>query len=154
MNFFNSNCPSLTTGFSFESNKKEIVQFLANPEVETDLKAEWSYIEKLLVRSKDNNVANKQTGGDADATKLRHLKRLQRLNEEPSILVKPPRSQKPSTKSSIPVTSVKLKKVNETGSMMSGNTSSRLSALQQYLTSISSKSGQLRQNQLRQNVNK
>ncbi len=98
MNFFNSNCPSLATEFSFESNKKEIVQFLANPEVETDLKADGSYIEKLLVRSKDNNVANKQIVGDADATKLRHIKHLQRLNEELS------------TKSSIPVRSVKLKK--------------------------------------------
>jgi hypothetical protein len=129
LNFFNSNCSSLATGFSFESNKKEIVQFLANPEVETDLKADRSYIEKLLVRSKDNNVANKQIGGDA----------VERNYVTKSTCSGWTKSSRPKALFLWRVSN--WKKVNETGSMMSGNTSSRLSALQQYLTSISSKSG-------------
>lgn len=166
--------PDTLLGFSFESNKRELIQFTANPEAEMkDLKAEWSYIEKLIGLKPSMTTTTTTSGGNQstmeDATKLRHLKRLQRLNEEPNmaVMVKPPRSQKPSllAKSSIPVTNVKLKKVNEQssgpvvlaagGSVVGGtHASSRLSALQQYLTSISSKSGQLRQNQLKQNVNK
>lgn len=164
--------PDTALGFSFESNKKELIQFAANPTAEMkDLKSEWSYIQRLKeLKSSMTTTSGSNQSTMEDATKLRHLKRLQRLNEEPNkaLMVKPPRSQKPSllAKSSIPVTNVKLKKVNELssnpvvlaagGSVVAGgtHTSSRLSALQQYLTSISSKSGQLRQNQLKQNVNK
>lgn len=139
------------TGFEFESNKSEIVQFLATSELKNELNTTWMNINRLLNSKKENiPITVAQESSSEETLKLRHLKRLQRL-EEPSIMVKPPRSQKPG-KSAIPVTSLKSKKSENSSSMLSS--SARLSALQQYLSAVSSKSVQLKQSQLKQNVNK
>ncbi len=133
-------------GFEFESNKNEIVQFLATSDLGGEMQMTWEGVQCLLKSSNDADAA--------EALKLRHIKRLQRL-EEPALASKPPPSAtKPQYKSGIPV-SLKTKKTDPTpntvGSSLASS-SARLSALQQYLTAVSSKSVQVKNSQLKQNI--
>lgn len=147
------------SGFEFESNKNELVQFLAKSELEDEIRTQWTCIDELMNKSEksgdQNSVTNSKNSGE-DALKLRHLKRLQRLEEPSNVLVKPPRSQKPTShhKSSIPVTNLKIKKLSDNQPSSIVKTSTRLSALKQYLTAVSSKSVHLKHSQLKQSVNK
>lgn len=137
-------------GFEFQSNKNELVQFLATSELDNDLKQNWSNLESIHANQK-----TAQNASDEDlVTKQRHLKRLQRLGENPALITKPPRkSDVSSLKSSIPVTNNKHTKLDN-GKPSISNTSTRLSALQQYLAAVSYKSVQMKQSQLKQSVNK
>ena len=101
-------------GFEFQSNKNELVQFLATAELDNELKQNWSNLKTI----RNEQVAIQE---DDPIVKQRHLKRLQRLGEDPSLLAKP--SRKSDVKSSIPVTYNKHKKLGNCQPSIS-NTSS------------------------------
>ena len=119
-------------GFEFQSNKNELVQFLATNDLTNELNGAWTSIQTLAFKNPSVEVAVAvPVVRSDDVLKLRHMKRLERL-EEPIIVVKPPWIQK-LVKSGIPVPNLKLKRLESPPNSSMVNSSARLNALQQYL---------------------
>ena len=124
-------------GFEFESNKNELVQFLAKSELDNELRLTWSNIEGMAAALAPKN-------DDETALRNRHLERLKRLDA----LTDNPARKPPI----VPNKASKSSKVNKPEAPTSAT--ARLSALQQYLAAAGTKSLKLKQKQLRQSVNK